>query len=294
MERGLCDPCKLFVKQEPHKLVKLQEGRVRLIASVSIVDNIIARLLFGLQNDTEIENWEDCPSKPGMGLHDEGLSQLDKEVRNKMVSSLLVEADISGWDFSMQEWDFDEDLERRAHLNGGKDTLWYKVAKSHFYCMQRKLFVLSDGTLLEQQQPGIMPSGWYLTSSTNSFVRNLNSYHVQFPWHDVDSWSIAMGDDSVEKYVPNGAEAYLLLGKRCKMYDTIERSFEFCSTSFPVVGLGYPVNIDKLLVNFLSLDTLSNDEKSFHYAEFLYNIRNLPEEEQTRLIDFVNSTGWTS
>jgi len=292
--RGLCDPCKLFVKQEPHKLEKLQEGRVRLIASVSIIDNMIARLLFGPQNDTEIENWQDCPSKPGMGLHDEGLEQLDNEVRSKMNSSLLAEADISGWDFSMQSWDFDEDLERRAHLNGGHNSLWYKVAKSHFYCMQRKLFVLSDGTLLEQQQPGIMPSGWYLTSSTNSFVRNLNSYYVQYSWHEHDMWCIAMGDDSVEKYVPNAQEAYLALGKRCKMYNIIERDFEFCSTRFPLVGLGQPVNIDKLLVNFLSLGSLNDIEKSLHYSEFLYNIRNLPEDERISLIDFVKSTGWTS
>jgi len=158
--------------------------------------------------------------------------------------------------------------------------------------MQRKVFMLSDGAMLQQTQPGIMPSGWYLTSSTNSFVRNLNSYHIQREWHGDESWCIAMGDDSVEKYVPEAQELYAKLGKRCKMYNIIERDFEFCSTLFPLVGLGRPVNIDKILVNFLSKANLPREEAAIHYNEFLYNIRNLSDEERADLIRFVGETGW--
>lgn len=40
-----CDPIKVFVKQEPHKRKKLDEGRLRLISSVSLIDTIIDRIL---------------------------------------------------------------------------------------------------------------------------------------------------------------------------------------------------------------------------------------------------------
>lgn len=233
-----------------------------------------------------------------MGLHDDDLKILDRIVRAELDLSDLAEADVSGWDFSMQSFDFDEDLERRAALNGGKDTVWYAIAKSHFYCMQRKLFVLSSGETFEQQLPGIMPSGWYLTSSTNSYVRNLTSLQVAGVDPSRDPFAIAMGDDSVEPYIdPERArEAYEALGKRCKFYRKIERNgaFEFCSTKFSPNQLGVPVNIDKLLFNLLSLRVNNLEDMNFHYDEFEQNIRNLPLSDRRELLDFVESTGWTA
>jgi hypothetical protein len=295
VERGLCDPCRLFVKQEPHKAAKLTEGRVRLIASISIIDNIICRMLCGLQNETEINSWQDIPSKPGMGLTDENLSDIDASVRAEMANGSLAEADISGWDFSMQGWDFEADLERRTRLNKGRDTIWYRIAKAHFYCMQRKLFIISDGRMFEQQRPGIMPSGWYNTSSTNSYVRNLTSYLVQSQASmPVSLYGIANGDDSIERYIPEGeaASLYASLGKICKMYNRIEEVFEFCSMRFEKRKLAVPVNIDKLLVNLFSQPRHDFKELEMHYEEFLENIRNMPTCETNELVELVKASGF--
>ena len=45
VKAGLCDPIRVFVKNEPHSSKKLEEGRVRLIMSVSIVDQLVERVL---------------------------------------------------------------------------------------------------------------------------------------------------------------------------------------------------------------------------------------------------------
>jgi len=64
----LCDPVRLFVKGEPHKVVKILEGRVRLIMSVSLMDKVIEMVLHNHVNKHEIANWQRLPYKPGMGF----------------------------------------------------------------------------------------------------------------------------------------------------------------------------------------------------------------------------------
>jgi len=66
--RGFMDPVRVFVKNEPHKLSKIQTGRVRLIMSVSIIDKMIEMLLARHSCKKNIANWKTIPSKPGIGF----------------------------------------------------------------------------------------------------------------------------------------------------------------------------------------------------------------------------------
>jgi hypothetical protein len=113
-----------------------------------------------------------------------------------------------------------------------------------------------------------------------------------------DVFVMSMGDDSIETYVdPTIARTeYDNLGKRCKFYRKIDRNgrFEFCSTEFSPDHLGVPVNIDKLLFNLLSLKVTCESDMLYHFQEFDENIRNLPSSDRRALLDFVESTGWTS
>jgi len=287
---GLCDISKLFCKEEPHSQKKLDEGRIRLIVSMSIVDNIIARLLFALQNNTEINNWETIPSKPGVGFSDVNLTNLYKGTISKKDKAM---ADVTGWDWAMQEFDFAADLERRAFLNGGKNSIWYKIASAHFYVVQRKLFMLADGSLYAQVNPGIMPSGWYCTSSTNSFVRCLNSYWVQLQsgLMTYELWAEAMGDDCLERFVEDAKRFYADLGKILKFYESFTDEFEFCSLLFKD-GIGAPVSPDKMLVNLFQH---ANREMAFKvqvFNQFAYETRNLSLELRHELFELVQTSGY--
>lgn len=277
VRKGLVDPVKLFVKCEPHKVSKLSEGRVRLIFSMSLVDNVIARLLFANQNVAEIEAWADIPSKPGMGLNDEGLDKIYSSVVENS-SGGLMEVDIRGWDWSFQEIDFIEDLKRRTFLNNGKGTFWERIARSHYHCVARKVMCLSDGSLIQQSVPGVMPSGWYNTSSTNSAVRAMNHYHAALS-EGVSPWCIVMGDDSVERYVPRVEDHLKSLGKTCSLINKVDKDrFEFCSTDF-VNGKGIPVNVDKQLMNLLCSVPKDYFEALDRFEQFMYEMRHHPEKE---------------
>lgn len=212
VEMGLCDPVRLFVKQEPHPKRKIVSRRFRLISSVSLIDQLIERLLFGYQNRLEIALWETCPSKPGMGLSVPTQAQsIWKDLAMKHTLCAAAEADISGFDWSVQEWELMADVEMRIAL-GSFDSKVANAARNRFRCLALSVFQLSNGTLIAQGVPGLMKSGSYCTSSSNSRIRCLMAKLIGSPW------CIAMGDDSVEGYVNNAREKYQRLGHDCKDY----------------------------------------------------------------------------
>lgn len=228
---GLCDPVRLFVKNEPHPANKVREGRFRLISSVSLVDQLVERLLFGPQNKAEIALWQSVPSKPGMGLSQKWqFEALWKDLQIKHASAPAAEADISGFDWSVQKWELEADVCMRIE-RGNFPARMRKAALNRFKCFANAVFQLSNGELIEQGLPGLMKSGSYCTSSTNSRIRCLMAEIIQAPW------CIAMGDDSVEGYVEGARELYGELGHTCKDYipcaaeGEILKEVNFCSHS---------------------------------------------------------------
>lgn len=178
----------------------------------------------------EIANWNKIPSKPGMGLSlDSQRKILWDEVAYNHSQHPAAEADISGFDWSVQSWELWADLAIRIKLGGFKGKL-KQLAVARFYCFMNSVFQLSDGTLICQGLPGLMKSGSYNTSSTNSRVRCLMAELIGSPW------CIAMGDDSVEGYVPDAPNKYRDLGHNCKDYIPCDSTqsgrllkFNFCS-----------------------------------------------------------------
>lgn len=229
IRHGLCDPVRLFVKQEPHPMRKIVAKRFRLISSVSLIDQLIERLLFGFQNQAEIASWKTCPSKPGMGLSlAEQANSIWSEVADNHKNIPACEADISGFDWSVQDWELKADIEMRIAL-GEFPPHVAMAARNRFHCLANSVFQLSNGELIAQGQPGLMKSGSYCTSSSNSRIRCLMAKLIG------SGWCIAMGDDSVEGFVENAQEKYKLLGHECKDYIPCKSrgkelvEFNFCS-----------------------------------------------------------------
>jgi len=279
VELNICDPIKLFIKQEPHKLKKIVSGKLRLISSVSLVDQIVVRFLCRRQNNAEIETWESCPSKPGLGLNDEGLQVIAETARQMLKRGTVAMTDVSGWDWSVQQWELDADADCRAKLAGAEDhSLFHKLLRAHAWCVGNPVFVIPDGSVWAQTFSGKQLSGDYNTSSTNSRMRVLASLVArQAAGHSLDGPIdiCAMGDDSFELEFDGLKDCLEEIGHSVRMVETTKKleGLEFCSMEFREDGSAVPVNLHKTLYRFLTHKD-SPDYPSW-MAQLSYELRHL-------------------
>lgn len=234
VEAGLTDPIRVFVKSELHSAEKVAQGRMRLISVLSTIDQIVERVLHSCQNHEEIAQWEDIPSKPGMGLDDPSLAVLRETIQS---FSNPVDTDISGWDWGVPGWLMEAEMELRIRLAGcGPGDVYHRLAMNRMLCLSLSVMVLSDGTVWEQMYRGIQKSGSYCTSSGNSRMRVLLAYMAGA------QKAIAMGDDCVEEYSSSAAEFYsqhVLIKGYVSAWEKDGR-IEFCSVDFNILNKGRP------------------------------------------------------
>jgi hypothetical protein len=156
---GYADPVRVFVKNEPHSQKKVKQGRWRLIFAVSLVDQVIERIMCSAQNNAEIDGWKRCPSAPGLSLQsDENLKDLHDHVVRLAGGKPLAEADVTGWDWSVKEWELVFDGEIRIRL-GGMQGFAAQVMRARVLCASRSVYCMPDGKLLAHKNGGVQISG---------------------------------------------------------------------------------------------------------------------------------------
>ncbi len=277
VQLGLVDPVRLFIKNEPHKKSKLLSGFLRLISNVSLLDELIDRLLFSSQDEIEIDSWFNIPSKPGMGFTDEMMAITSKTVYSRAAKHLVAEGDSSSWDWTVQGWELMVEAELRIILLGiNPEGILARVMRNRIYCVSLSVFVLSNGEMYAQNFPGIMLSGWKCTSSSNSRIGRLDALLSGA------DWSIHNGDDFLADYVPEFKERFENLGHILKLYEPIGDTFEFCSTVFPTFE---PCNKWKMFVKLLSNGTKKYWERLGLFWDWQHDMRHHPERDSlTELI----------
>lgn len=277
---GLVDPLRMFGKRnEPHNPIKVAQRRYRQISSVSLLDSLVERMLCRMQNQAEIEDWERCPSKPGMGLHDEGLTKIARAIQG---IANRAEADISGFDYTVQGWELEWDARMRAQLMGASPWM-ERVLLNRAYCLAMGQICLSDGRSFNQLSPCFQKSGSYNTSSTNSRIR------IAIAWLVGASQAIAMGDDCVETFVEGAADSYTRLGHPVKGYKAAPEEVEFCSTLFTAERAA-PVRWDKLTYRLLNNVPSCAEDAEELLSAFVRDMRH--SEELPRALDLVRAVGW--
>jgi len=289
---NVADVVKSFVKDEPHSNKKLAEKRYRIIASFSIVDQIIERLLCSRQNSQEIEEWETCPSKPGLGLHDEGLRAIGKSIERLLsVNGEVMCTDVSGWDWSVQKWELDADAQARAKLAGESvDSLFGFLLRVNAHCVANSVYVDPLGSMWAQTHVGSQLSGRYNTSSSNSRMRVMMTMMARLlmtgdPLVDGRIGIDAMGDDSVEVSVPGIEKVMEELGhsvKMVKFYNHLE-GVEFCSQVFNADGTAYPATPGKTVYRFCSRKP-SDTETGDLWSQLAWYMRHLSGEEKEKIV----------
>lgn len=197
---GDSDPIRLFVKPEPHKLKKLEDGRYRLISSVSVLDQIIDHMLFADANDALIANWLEVPSKIGWSPVWGGW---------RVIPSGWMALDKSSWDWTVQLWLVELVLELRYELCENATEEWLRLAiwrYQQLYCNPH--MITSGGLVLRQETPGVMKSGCVNTISDNSFMQCLLHVRVCLEIDVVPGSLFCMGDDTLQE-IPDKVDAYL-------------------------------------------------------------------------------------
>lgn len=264
IQYGIWDPVRLFVKDEPHTLKKLSQGRVRLISNVSIRTQLIERVACSRQNNREIASWWQCPAKPGIGLDDESILEMTRCFTRMLADGPVAMTDISAWDWNVKDWLLEADAERRRMAAGAAPgSLFAEMIHLQAVATARSVYGLPDGSLVAQLSYGIQNSGSYKTSSTNSWMRiilRLTNYVLQNPAASdeelfrVMEATAAMGDDCVEGAFAGSAVGYEELGfpvKLCEETDSLP-NIEFCSHQWLATGYAFPTSWDRTMYRFLS------------------------------------------
>jgi len=287
VKQGFSDPVKVFVKDEPHSLKKRKEGRYRLIEAISVVDQVIERLLFGKQNQAEIDQIgifdnQTQPSQPGLNLAGNGplVALRERLLSTATETAKPVSADITGFDFSVRENEIAWDAKTRLMLcNASHANQIITMRRAKIFCYS--LLTLSDGSMFSLLIPGMMLSGSYITSSTNSRIRWFLARLAGA------ARAFAMGDDCVETFSESAEQIYSDLGHPLKMYDILEEDkLEFCSMEFHSSDPHdfYPTNPAKTFFNLL------NGKLSRERVEaFMFVLRDHPGRQL--FVDFLKGLG---
>nr|UGO57330.1 MAG: hypothetical protein 1 [Riboviria sp.] len=225
----LSDDIKVFVKPEPHKTSKLEEGRYRLISAVSLIDTLVDRVLFGWLQRKALLTVGKTPCFCGWSPIRGGWRYLRDRFLNYKVYCL----DKSSWDWTVQEYLIKLWYNFIIHLAMDHRPWWRQAVKSRFTALFRDaVFQFSDGTRVAQGAPGIMKSGCFLTLLLNSVGQSFVHYLVMLRLGESPLLyqPITMGDDTVQKFF-EFMEAYLKeltkLGVKVK-YTKERRWVEFC------------------------------------------------------------------
>lgn len=297
IQNGLTDPVKVFIKDEPHSEKKILSGKLRLISAVSLKEQIKTKLIANAQNKAEIATWESCPSKPGLGLHDEGLRVLAACARRILRHGQKIACtDISGWDWSMQYWELMLDAKIRNRLAGASDTsVFGLLTRQHAHFVAASVFVTPDGDLWAQTILGGQLSGDQNTSPTNSRGRICASLFARLlagePLIKDGEFDLnAAGDDCFERAFPGLRTGLESIGHKVKdetIYSSVE-GFEFCSQKFSEDGTARPADPSKTFYRFLS-HKISDTTLPELEAQLLWYFRHLVGETKDIIGEMLNA-----
>lgn len=222
-----CDPIRLFIKPEPHKLKKLEQGAYRLISSVSVIDQLIDHLLFAEMNSLVVEHCLEVPAKVGWCQLNGGWKMMPQKG--------WVSLDKSRWDWSAQPWVFQFLLKFRIEsclTRGEMFECWKALAEWRYGCLfGRALFVNSGGWLLRQRTPGVMKSGCVNTIVDNSFAQVVLHLRVCLELGKPTHPLMAMGDDTIQKDFEGFDEYVEALGRFCHVKQVV-KGVEFAGHRF--------------------------------------------------------------
>lgn len=221
------DEINLFIKQEPHKRAKLDEGRERLISGISLIDNMVDRVLFGWLQRQMLNKVGKTPCLVGWSPVKGGWRSLSAHFAGKPVVCI----DKKCWDWTVPEWMVEDWTTFLLNVPVGAPEWWNSMVRVRmkllFYDAR---FRFKDGTVVKQRIPGIMKSGCLLTILLNSVGQSLLHYlaYIRLGLNPKNEQPLTIGDDTVQRSVKSLREYVRIMEsfgfelKGCKVRHWIE------------------------------------------------------------------------
>lgn len=241
------DDINVFVKPEPHKMKKMEEGRFRLISAVSLIDTMIDRILFGWLQRRALMVVGETPCLCGWSPMHGGWRYIYERYRGKATLCL----DKSSWDWTVQPYLVSLWYEFVSELAVGASDWWRSLALARFDALFRSAtFQFKDGTRVAQNSPGIMKSGCFLTLILNSVGQSMVHYlaMIRLGLNPLYRQPVCVGDDTVQVSF-DGLEQYIRevdkTGAKVKGFK-VRNWVEFCGFAF-AAGTCTPAYWDKHL-----------------------------------------------
>lgn len=258
-------PCimRTFIKMEPHKESKLEEGRLRLIQGLPLADQVAWQMLYADYCDKLVENAYEIPLKHGMKMYGGSWKLYHKQFK---ANGFDVGLDRKAHDWTCMKWKLDNSLVICFRLGRGKRMLeWYELAKIlHQRVYQNPLLMLSDGSIWRQLVAGIQKSGTVKTIVTNGVIVVIDHCFVMIIMGFVPdpSKSAVLGDDSLLEKKFSDVAIYRDLGVIIK---SASEGLEFAGHEFTDSG-PVPLYFSKHLEKML---TVSNDVLSEYFDSIM-------------------------
>lgn len=196
----VADPLNVFVKREPHKLSKCDEGKYRLISGVSLVDTLVDRILFGWILRSALGTVLETPCMLGWSPVRGGWRFLSKKFSGKPITCM----DKSSWDWTVVAWMI-EAAELFLHqLPVNAPDWWHTLVRYRMKLLyQDCVYQFPDGTQVKQDCIGIQKSGCLLTLILNSVWQSMLHYDacLTLGWDPFVDQPINLGDDTMQVWL---------------------------------------------------------------------------------------------
>jgi len=251
--RYVSDPVRLFIKREATKKSKAEERRWRLIWGISLIDQIIDRILYTEVCTKEIEHCEIIPSKPGYSFKKGGVDRMVRKYTND--SKIWRSFDAKSFDWTAPAWGLRavREVNERLCITVDKKLRekWIKLSKAREEAILFGSFCFSNGVVCLKLFACIQLSGRFTTISTNCKLVVL--YRVIYEIRNDRLFNpfcmIAMGDDTVQDEIEDVGDFVLFIKDDCGTTFTIESEpgefalQNFCSMWFEKLPNGTYVAI---------------------------------------------------
>lgn len=223
------DPILVFVKPEPHTSKKIEEGRLRIISAVGLVDTMVDRIMFGWLQRAVLAAVGRTPALIGWSPYKGGYRYLTCRYANRRALCI----DKSSWDWTVQGW-----LLRVVKNIIKKMALlvppwWEEWVDARWEALFRDaVFGFRTGERVQQPGWGVMKSGCYLTILINSLCQAILHALVCRKLGLDPEWDMfkCVGDDTVQPAI-NRLSEYLEclanLGAIVKEF-VVSEELEFC------------------------------------------------------------------
>lgn len=173
LQTVVADPIRVFVKPEPHKTSKLEEGRLRLISAVSFTDTMCDRVMTGALARRILSMVGHTPVKIGWSPVSGGA---------RLMTHLFAGCRTRGLDKTAWDWSIQPEIlfilkDIFKNLIVGAPEFWSTWLDFRWEQLFRYAeFEFGDGSRILQPSWGLMKSGCYWTIILNSIGQLV--YHV--------------------------------------------------------------------------------------------------------------------